>query len=56
MFPFPIEKIYLDEKAENDWVSQAVLKGLPNTPVERVQDKRSLIKQVSFYARSHRGW
>ncbi len=45
MFPFQIEKIYLDEKAENDWVSQAVLKGLPNTPVERVQDKRSLIKR-----------
>jgi len=45
MFPFQIEKIYLDEKAEKDWVSQAVLKGLPNIPVERVQDKRSLIKQ-----------
>jgi spore photoproduct lyase len=45
MFPFQIEKIYLDEKAEKDRVSQAVLKGLPNIPVERVQDKRSLIKQ-----------
>ncbi len=45
MFPFRIEKIYLDEKAERDWVSQAVLKGLPNIPVERVQDKKSLIKQ-----------
>ncbi len=45
MFPFQIEKIYLDENTENDWVSQAVLKGLPGIPVERVQDKRSLIKQ-----------
>jgi spore photoproduct lyase len=45
MFPFQIEKIYLDERAEKDWVSQAVLKGLPNIPLERVQDKRSLIKQ-----------
>jgi len=45
MFPLQIEKIYLDEKAERDWVSQAVLKDLPNIPVERVQDKRSLIKK-----------
>lgn len=44
MLPFEIEKIYLDEKAEKDWVSQAVLKGLPHIPVERVEDKRSLIK------------
>jgi len=45
MFPFQIERIYLDEKAEKDWVSQSVLKGLPNVPVEKVQDKRPLIKQ-----------
>jgi hypothetical protein len=45
MFPFPIEKIYLDEKAENDWVTQNVLKNLSDLPVERVTDKRSLIKQ-----------
>ncbi len=48
MFPFQIEKIYLDENSENDRVSQAVLKGLPDTPVERIQDKRSLIKQSLF--------
>jgi len=45
MVPFPIEKIYLDEEAENDRVSQALLKSLPNIPVEKVQDKRPLIKQ-----------
>lgn len=45
MIPFQIEKIYLDEKAENDWVTQNVLKNLSDLPVERVTDKRSLIKQ-----------
>jgi spore photoproduct lyase len=47
MLSFPIEKIFLDEKAEKDSVSQAVLKALPNIPIERVQDKKSLIKQFS---------
>jgi len=41
------EKIYLDEKAERDPVSQTILKALPDVPVERIQDKRSLIKQFS---------
>ena len=45
MFPFEIEKIYLDEKAEKDWVSQTVLKSLSHIPVEKIQDKRSLIKK-----------
>jgi spore photoproduct lyase len=45
MFSFQIEKIYLDEKAENDWVTQNVLKNLSDLPVERVKDKRSLIKK-----------
>ncbi len=48
MIPYTIKKIYLDEKAETDWVSQAVLKSLPDTPVERIQDKRSLIKRYLF--------
>jgi len=43
---FPIERIYLDEKAETDWVSQAILKSLPHIPVERVSDKKSLIKST----------
>jgi spore photoproduct lyase len=47
MFPFEIEHIYLDEKAEKDPVSETVLKALPNIPVETIQDKRSLIKQFS---------
>src|SRR4030042_329612 len=42
---FPIEKIYLDENAEKDWVSQNVLKHFPNLSVERIEDKRSLIKE-----------
>jgi spore photoproduct lyase len=45
MLPFQIEKIYLDEKAEKDWVSQTILRGLPHIPVEKIEDKRSLIKQ-----------
>jgi spore photoproduct lyase len=45
MIPFQIEKIYLDVKAEGDWVSQTVLKALPQVPVEKVEDKRSVIKQ-----------
>jgi len=43
--PFQIEKIYLDEKAEEDAVSRSILKSLPHVPVEIVQDKKSLIKQ-----------
>jgi len=45
MFPFHIEKIYLDEKVEEDWATQYLLKSLPDVPVERVEDKRNLIKQ-----------
>ncbi|HXX35431.1 MAG TPA: hypothetical protein VEM15_13235 [Thermodesulfobacteriota bacterium] len=46
--PLPqFEKIYLDEKAEKDPVSETILKALPNVPVETVEDKRSLIKQFS---------
>jgi spore photoproduct lyase len=44
MLPFHIEKIYLDVRAEEDPVAQAVLKRLPDVPVERIQDKRPLIK------------
>jgi len=47
MLPFQIERIYLDEKAEKDSVSETILKALPNIPVETVQDKRSLIKRFS---------
>jgi spore photoproduct lyase len=45
MLPFQIERIYLDEKAEEDWVSQKLLKGLSPIPVERIGDKKALIKQ-----------
>ena len=41
------EKIYLDEKAEKDPVSETILKALSRIPVETIQDKRPLIKQFS---------
>ena len=44
MLPIQIEKIYLDEKAEKDLVTQTILKALPNIPIETVLDKRALIK------------
>ena len=47
MLPLQFEKIYLDERAERDSVSQAILKALPHVPVETILDKRSLIKQFS---------
>jgi spore photoproduct lyase len=47
MLPIQIEKIYLDEKAEKDPVSETILQALPNFPVETIQDKRPLIKQFS---------
>ncbi|MDI7260603.1 MAG: radical SAM protein [Thermodesulfobacteriota bacterium] len=45
MLPFQIEKIYLDEIAEKDGVTQTVLKNLSHIPVETVEDKKRLIKQ-----------
>ncbi len=45
MLPFQIERIYLDEKAERDAVSQIVLNSLPHIPVEKTQDKKALIKK-----------
>jgi len=45
MLPFQIEKIHLDEKAEKDSVTQTLLRVLPNIPIEKVEDKRVLIKQ-----------
>ncbi|MBS3918760.1 MAG: radical SAM protein [Deltaproteobacteria bacterium] len=45
MLSFKIEKIYLDVKAETNWVTRHILKSLPDVPVERVEDKKNLIKQ-----------
>ena len=47
MLPLQFEKIYLDEKAGKDPVSETILKALPNIPVETIRDKRYLIKQFS---------
>ncbi len=46
MMPFQIEKIYIDDKAEDDWVSRAITKRLTHIPVERVTDKKNLIKRT----------
>ncbi|MCX8117422.1 MAG: radical SAM protein [Desulfobacterota bacterium] len=45
MFPFQIERIYLDEQAEGDWVARRVLSCLPSVPVVRIRDKRDIIKK-----------
>jgi spore photoproduct lyase len=42
---FQIDRIYIDEKALGDEVSQAVLKRLSHVPFEIVSDKKSLIRQ-----------
>ncbi len=44
MFPFQIERIYIDIPSEKDRVTEHVLQSLPDIPVERVEDKRTLIK------------
>ncbi len=44
MIPFQLERIYLDEKAEKDWVTKKILQTLSSLPVERIQGKRELIK------------
>ncbi len=46
MFPFGIEKIYVDEKAQKDSVTQKVLSALSNIPAEIIQDKKSIIKKA----------
>ncbi len=49
MIPFQLERIYLDEKAEKDWVTEKILQSLSHLPVERVRGKRELIKRfLSF--------
>ncbi len=45
MIPFQIERIYIDEKAEKDWLTQKILQGLSHLPVERVRGKKELIKK-----------
>lgn len=46
MLPFQIERIYVDEKAEADRVSQTILRALPEVPVEKIEEKRLLIKRT----------
>jgi len=50
MVPSQIQKIYLDEEAEEDGAAKDLLKGLPGIPVERIQDKRALIREFSSMA------
>ncbi|MGQ9647367.1 MAG: radical SAM protein [Thermodesulfobacteriota bacterium] len=44
MISLDIERIYLDVKSERDAGTQKVLEALPKVPVERIEEKRSLIK------------
>lgn len=49
MIPSQIERIYLDEKAEKDWMAEKILQAFSHLPVERIREKRELIKKfLSF--------
>ncbi|MGQ9509116.1 MAG: radical SAM protein [Thermodesulfobacteriota bacterium] len=48
MLPYPIERIYVDERAEKDWVTEKILRSLSHLPVERVCGKKELIKRFLF--------
>ena len=45
MLPFDIERVFLDENAEQDWMARQVLRNLAHLPVERIDDKKRLIKE-----------
>ena len=45
MTSFQIEQILLDRSSERDWIAQTVLKRLSGVPVERIEDKKPLIKR-----------
>jgi spore photoproduct lyase len=45
MMPFEIDRIYLDEVAERDWVAQAILKKLSHLPVDVIRDKKTFVKK-----------
>lgn len=45
-FPFRIEKIYIDEKAQKDFVTQKIIQALPHLPIEMIQEKKSIIKKT----------
>jgi spore photoproduct lyase len=45
MLPYSIDRIYLDEKSEKDWVTEKILQALSHLPVERIRGKRDLIKK-----------
>lgn len=40
-----IEKIYIDRKAKNDWLTEKVLNALPQVPIEEISDKKELIQR-----------
>jgi spore photoproduct lyase len=47
MTSFTFQRILIDEEAERDEATQILLRNLPAVPVERIQDKRPLIKRFS---------
>lgn len=49
MGPFQLERIYLDEQAEKDWVTKKILQSLSHLRVERVRGKRELIKKFHSF-------
>jgi len=49
MVKIQIEKIYLDEKAKNDWMTKRILEALPQVPIEEVRDKKELIQRYHLF-------
>lgn len=44
------EKIYIDKNAKKDWLTEKVIKSLPQTPVEEVNDKKELIQRYKIFS------
>jgi len=47
MTAFKFQRIFIDEEAERDEAAQILLRNLPTVPVERIRDKKPLIKRFS---------
>lgn len=47
MTALKFKRIFIDEEAEGDEATQILLRNLPAVPVERIRDKRPLIKRFS---------
>jgi len=47
MTALKFKRIFIDEEAERDEATQILLRHLPEVPVERIRDKKPLIKRFS---------